>query len=152
MNMTTKITEELIFQNLDFETSDEALEFLASKLYEHDLVVENYIEAILAREEEYPTGLPAKINVAIPHTDSKYVNETSVSVGILNNSVKFKSMENPDNELDVQIIIMLAIKDSSKQLDFLQNVISLIQDEKALEKIIASKEKNTIKNILGKYL
>jgi len=150
--MKTKITEDLIFQDLEFSTSEEVLSYLANKLYEKGLVVENYTDAVLAREIEYPTGLPAKINVAIPHTDSKYVNETSVVVGILNKLVQFKSMENPDNILDIQLVIMLAIKDPNDQIDFLQSVISLIQDERALEKIIYSHDKHIIKTILEEYL
>lgn len=150
--MKTKITEDLIFQDLEFSTSEEVLSYLANKLYEKGLVVENYTDAVLAREIEYPTGLPAKINVAIPHTDSKYVNETSVVVGILNKLVQFKSMENPDNILDIQLVIMLAIKDPNDQIDFLQSVISLIQDERALEKIISSHDKHIIKTILEEYL
>lgn len=150
--MKTMLNENLIFQDLDFSTADEALKYLARELHQQGLVVEDYADAVLAREKEYPTGLPAKINVAIPHTDSKYVNEPSVAVGILNQPVQFKSMENPDNILDVQIIMMLAIKDPSNQIEFLQSVISLIQDESALEDILSSGDKNKIKEILENYL
>ena len=150
--MKTMLNENLIFQDLDFSTADEALEYLAGELHQQGLGVEDYVDAVLAREKEYPTGLPAKINVAIPHTDSKYVNEPSVAVGILNQPVQFKSMENPDNILDVQIIMMLAIKDPNNQIEFLQSVISLIQDESALEDILSSGDKNKIKEILENYL
>ncbi len=48
--------------------------------------------------------------VAIPHTDSKHVNESNVAVGILKNPVKFNSMIDPKDRLDVELVFLLAVK------------------------------------------
>ncbi len=150
--MTMQIKEELIFPNLSFVNSNEVLEYLATKLYEKNLVIEEYIESVLEREGEYPTGLPAKINVAIPHTDNKFVKETAIAVGILDSPVEFNSMENPNKKLKVNLVIMLAIKDSNKQINLLQSVISLIQNDSDVKNIIESSDKANTKNILSKYM
>lgn len=150
--MTVKIKEDLIFQNLIFTCSEEVLQYLATKLYEKDLVVEDYMEAVVEREKIYPTGLPAKVNVAIPHTDSEYVKETSIAIGVLDNPVEFISMEDPNVKLEVSLVIMLAIKDSNNQISLLQNIIALIQNDSDVKEIINSSDKTKIKNVLSKYI
>lgn len=150
--MTVKIKEELIFQNLDFENSKEVLHYLANKLHKKNLVNDEFAEELVKREKSYPTGLPAKINVAIPHTDSDYVKEAAIAVGVLNSPVVFNSMEDPNVKLEVRLVIMLAIKDSSKQIQLLQNIIALIQSEDDISEIINSSDKTKTKNIMNKYI
>lgn len=143
---------ELVFKDLNFENKKEVLSFLGNKLYEHGYVDENYTSAIVQREQEYPTGLPAKVNIAIPHVDSDYVKKTQIAIGILNNEVMFNRMDNPSEELPVQLVIMLAIADSNGHIKMLQKIINFIQDEKSLKKIIESNDIEIVKNILNKNL
>ena len=52
-----------------------------------------YLEAILEREEKYPTGLHIpQIEVAIPHADAEWANVPSLTIGLLEHPVPFKPM------------------------------------------------------------
>lgn len=137
MSVGLEITEECVFRDLDFPDHLKALSFLADSLKKAGYVKEGYKEAILAREKQYPTGLPGgEINMAIPHTDYHLVNRTTVAVGILKNPVLFHSMDNVAHEIPVQVIIMLAIKEPHGQIKMLQNIIGLIRDHELLKSII----------------
>lgn len=150
--MKSEVNEELIYTNLNFKTREEVLNYLSSKLIEKSLVKSSFSEAIIEREKEYPTGLPSKQNVAIPHADSELVNETSIAVGILDSPVTFKSMDDPDKNLSVQLVIMLAIKEPHGQLEMLQKIISFIQNDQLVHDIIKKDNSADVKEILENIL
>lgn len=150
--MKSEVNEELIYTNLNFKTREEVLNYLSSKLIEKSLVKSSFSEAIIEREKEYPTGLPSKQNVAIPHADSELVNETSIAVGILDSPVTFKSMDDPDKNLSVQLVIMLAIKEPHGQLEMLQKIINFIQNDQLVHDIIKKDNSADVKEILENIL
>lgn len=57
---------------------------IAQKLFEKGLVTEEYLDNLIDREENYPTALPLSPidsslpNIAIPHTESQFVNVTRI--------------------------------------------------------------------------
>ena len=118
------LDQNLVMINLEAETQQEALEKLAGRLYETGYVKETYAQAILEREKVFPTGLPTEgYGVAIPHTDVEHVHKPAVALGILQKPVKFNLMGdlNPESQVDVQIMFMLAIKEPHMQLELLQD-------------------------------
>lgn len=128
-----RIEPDWIQLDLQAQTDEEAIRDLALVLYQEGVVKESYIQAVLEREKDFSTGLQIEgIGVAIPHTDSDHVLVQGVGIGILKNPVKFKEMGNPDNEVDVSVMIMLAIREPQQQLDFLQALMSLFQDSSKL--------------------
>lgn len=151
--MRLNLDEKLIFTNLDFETKEDALNFLSGKLLKHQYVKPEYQQAILDREKVYPTGLPSLgVSIAIPHADNNLVNETTIAIGVLKRPVIFYSMESADKELDVQIIMMLAIKEPHGQIEMLQKVVSIIQNENLTKEIAKTTDKNKILTMLEPYL
>lgn len=91
MNLESYYENVLVFRNLEFSNSIEALNFLSSKLYERGYVKKEYQTAIIEREKKYPTGLPSvDIKIAIPHATHTLVNEDAISIGILKNPVEFR--------------------------------------------------------------
>jgi len=150
--METFLREELIFTQLKCKNREEVLNFLSSKLIEQNLVEEEYAKSIVEREEQFPTGLPSAVNVAIPHTDNELVKKTSIAVGVLSEPVEFNSMDKSGEKLDVRLVLMLAIKESHGQIEMLQNIINFIQNEKIIDKLINKKDSKKIKTILKKYL
>lgn len=119
--------------NIEANSDKEVISILANKLEKEGVVKESYIDAVLERELVFSTGLQCEgIGVAIPHTDSEHVLVQGLGIGILKKPVKFKEMGNAENEVDVSIVIMLAIKEPQKQLDFLQALMSLFQDSSKL--------------------
>lgn len=142
----------LVYRDLDFSNKTEVLEFLANKLYEEKFVKDGYREAILKREAEYPTALPAEIKIAIPHCDHTLVNKPAIALGILKNKVDFQAMDDPDVTLGVQIVMMLALNEPHGHIEMLQKIISLIQNADDLKKILKSKSNEDVLYIVNKYL
>jgi galactitol PTS system EIIA component len=142
----------LIYRDLNFSNSSEVLSFLADKLKDEGFAKEGYKEAILKREVEYPTGLPAAIKIAIPHCDHTLVNESAIAMGVLNNTVNFQAMDDPSMTLDVQIVIMLALNEPHGHIEMLQKIITLIQNAEDLKKIIEAKSDEEVLQIVKNYL
>ena len=85
--------ESVILLDVEGETPEEVLKTVASNMANKGLVKQSYINAIIEREKEYPTGLPTPgVSVAIPHTDIEHVNKKSISFAVLKNPVEFYIM------------------------------------------------------------
>lgn len=147
------LDEKLVFTDLEFNKKEDVLNFLSGELVKSNNVKPEFKQAIIDRENIYPTGLPsAGVNIAIPHADSDLVYNTKIAIGILNSEVLFNSMENINKELKVQIIIMLAIKEPHGQIDMLQKIVGIIQNETLTKKLIKIKDKDEVIEILEPYL
>ena len=84
-------------------TREEALAELAKMLMANNYVHASFAQAVLHRENEFPTGLPTNpVGVAIPHTDIEHVISPAIAVSILANPVQFNEMGNPDNQVEHQ--------------------------------------------------
>ena len=94
MSINVVVTKELVFPQVEASTKEEVIYLLADALERQGFVKDTYKDAILAREKEYPTGLPSTSPVvAIPHADNNLVNTTSIAVAALKSPVKFHNME-----------------------------------------------------------
>lgn len=142
----------LIYRDLEFTNKTEVLSHLANKLYEENFVKDGYKQAILDREAEYPTGLPAAIKIAIPHCDHTLVKDSAIAMGVLKNPVDFQAMDDPSVTLDVQIVIMLALNEPHGHIEMLQKIISLIQNTEDLKTIIKSESNEEALEVVKKYL
>lgn len=142
----------LITLKLKAKDREDALRKMSKMLLEQGYVNKDFTKAIIEREKNFPTGLPTKnIGVAIPHTDVEYVNNASIAVGVLDKPVIFQNMGS-DDESEIRIIFMLAIKEPDDQLVMLQKMVSIIQDEDALNEIVNANELevlNIMKGFLG---
>ena len=145
----------LVMLNIEANTQTEALEKLAGRLFEVGYVKETYAKAILEREKVFPTGLPTEgYGVAIPHTDVEHVIKPAIALGILQKPVKFNLMGDvdPNNQVDVQIMFMLAIKEPHMQLKLLQDIMEIIQDSKLLNKMVKAKDVETLIQAAEQYV
>lgn len=143
----------LILKLDNVSTDEEVLSLIADHLHEKGCVKDGYKEAILEREREFPTGLfTGNINVAIPHADVKFVNEASIAVGILKTPVKFCAMDEPENKINVSLVVMLALKEAHGHIEMLQKVVSLIQNQESLKKIISSEDLDIVYETIKEYL
>jgi len=147
--MADKIIDlDLIEMDCDVDTKEEIIDKLSNLLAEKGKVKDSYNQAVLNREKEFPTGLKTKyISFALPHTDPEHVNEAGVAVGILKNRVKFSSMDDASKKIDVSVVVALAVKDKSKQVLVLQNLIAMMQDKAITNKILKSRSKEEVLDI-----
>ncbi|MCR8966998.1 PTS sugar transporter subunit IIA [Streptococcus zalophi] len=147
--------EELIcLQVEEISESSEALKYLSQKLLKSGAVKENFCDAILDREKIFPTGLQFDgYGVAIPHTDSDYVNENKIAVMTLREPVTFTQMATSNQKVNVKLIIMLAIKNPQMQLDMLQKLIVLLQNANLVNQILSyqSHQKQEVVKLLSNY-
>lgn len=149
MEISEFFNKELVITGLDAEHRDDVFEALYSRLYKKGFVKESYLNALKEREKNYPTGLQLKnYNVAIPHTDPEHVIKPAIAVATLKKPVIFKNMANPLEDVEVNIVFMIALNEAHSQVKMLQQLVQLIQNDSLIEKIIWSKGGDEIIKLL----
>ncbi len=134
--MSALFDPKVILLNIEANNADEALILLAKKLLSEGYVKESFIQAILDREAEFSTGLPGfGRGVAIPHADPQHVNASVLAVATLKHPVEFRMMGNHDEKIAVEVMFMLALKESHSHMSVLQSLMDVIQNESLLTQI-----------------
>ncbi|WP_035100302.1 PTS sugar transporter subunit IIA [Aneurinibacillus terranovensis] len=147
------INENFVILNMEEKTVEGVLSLMAATLFESGYVKDTFKDALLAREEIYPTGLPASCcGVAIPHTDEHHVINPAICIGTIKNPVSFKMMGSPDVSVNVQLVFVLAIKGASNQLNLLQKLMGIFSDESLLSAFKEATSKQQILEHLQKIL
>ncbi|MGC9101293.1 MAG: PTS sugar transporter subunit IIA [Caldisericum sp.] len=145
--------KDLIFLKENFSNREDLLRFLAEKLLERGLVKDSFVDAVLKREEEHPTGIYlGEVNVAIPHTDIEYTNFSSVAVMTLLNPVIFRRMDDPNSEIQVYIVFMLAIKDPNEYVNFLGTLASKFSNNDFIKRISSETKKENVFEYLNEII
>ncbi|MDV4149949.1 PTS sugar transporter subunit IIA [Clostridium sp. AL.422] len=130
------LRKDLIRLNVDAKTSEDALRTMAQVFVDLGIAKSTYPQAIIEREDKYPTALPAAaFDIAIPHTFAEHVNEPAMGICVLKKPVEFKQMGSPDITLYPQILFMLAVTDPKDQISILRKIMMLIQNSDVLKKI-----------------
>lgn len=147
------VNEDLILVGAEAKSRDEILARLAQLLKEKGYVKESYFPALLEREAVFPTGLPTQVTgVAIPHTDNSHVLHPAIAVATLAKPVTFQAMDNPANGIDVEIVIMLAVKNPGAQLQMLQKIMSILQSPEILTGLKEAKDVQEVKDVVLNHL
>ncbi|EHI69128.1 PTS sugar transporter subunit IIA [Streptococcus ictaluri] len=139
--------EELVFLQVEKNKDQtEVLRTLAKALFDKGFVKEGFSQAVIEREKSFPTGLQFEgYGIAIPHTDSYYVNQTQLAVMTLKEPVYFTQMATQEEKGAVRIVIMLAIKEAHGQLDMLQKLIGLCQDSDLVQEMLSFQQDDSQK-------
>src|ERR1035437_9385608 len=67
-------------------------------------------EALIAREKEYPTGLPTEIPLAIPHAYPEYIIKSGVGLALLDPPVTFRQMGGEEDQwLSVKLVVLMVV-------------------------------------------
>ncbi|MGO2083246.1 PTS sugar transporter subunit IIA [Vagococcus sp.] len=129
--MKELLHEDTVFVS-DDQSQEEVFKNIGNQLYERGLVTADFVQNILIREREYPTGLdltpvnPKLKNIAIPHTESKYVKTTRIVPVKLIHPVKFHNMINPEEVLSVSFLFMILNENGSEQSGLLAEIMDFI--------------------------
>jgi PTS system galactitol-specific IIA component len=130
----------LIVLEAEARSAEEAITLLAGRLEAAGRVRPSYGPAVIERERTMPTGLPlGAINAAIPHTDREHVIAPAVALAVLRAPVAFASMDDPETALPVRVVFALAITDKNGQIALLQAIMTFLQDQGALERLLAAR-------------
>lgn len=145
--------EELILKIKGKQTDKEVLTYMAQHLQDKGLAKDSYSKAITDREAQFPTGLyTGNINIAIPHADTEHVEKAAICVGVLEEPISFRAMDDPGKEIEIKLVIMLALKEAHGHIEMLQKVVELIKDQEALNKVIRSSDLSIIYQIISEKL
>lgn len=141
----------LIVIGLDADENKDVLKKLGSVVVKAGYAKESYVDALIVREEEYPTGLDVDgIGVAIPHTSVDHVNKVGIAIATLNSPVTFVQMGTDDETVAVHLVFMLAVVDPNAHIDQLQRIVEIIQDKAVLESLRKAKDPEEIIHIIKK--
>jgi PTS system galactitol-specific IIA component len=129
---------------------------LTDLLVKNGCVKSEYADVVISREKQYPTGIPAAgLSVAIPHGFADdCVLDPSVAVATLARPVMFGNMFNPDEELAVGMVFLIALssKDKNELARDLEKVMSIFPDGDLLSRLRAAKSGSEFAEIMGNRL
>lgn len=120
-----------------FSNSSELFKYASDILSEEGYVTNNYYEALVKRESEFPTGIETEVNFALAHAELENVIKSTFMVFVLDEPVVFNNMVNPTEKLDVNVVILLVLKEKSEHLDFLTKVMSIFQKGKEVKEMLS---------------
>lgn len=136
---------ELCWIGATVEDAEEAMSLMARGLREQGRVAGSFEAAVIAREARSPTGLPlARRKAAIPHADVEHVITPAVALCTLARPVAFSEMGNPDGQIPVELIVMLALKDHESMQEELVRLVGLLQDPDAVDRICAAPDADAL--------
>lgn len=144
---------ELILRNVVAENAEDAIRQVGQKFLNAGFVRDTYIDAVVAREVTYPTGLQlAEIAVAMPHTDPQHVNRPGVCIAQLAKPVTFEHMGEPGTKVDAEIIFMMAIENPDEQVELLQKILSVFQQPEVVAAFRAAESEDKLFEVAQKFI
>lgn len=150
MNATRLLHPDFVRTGVVASSATDLLRSMAEELRERGTVKDSFADALLAREEKFPTGLPtAPIGVAIPHTDVEHVNESFVSVARLDRPVAFHQMGANEQTVEVSLVVMLALADSAAQLPMLQSLIGMFSDAATMNALVEAEGSRELHDVFA---
>lgn len=151
MGYTSMFDERLIFLDVEGEELKELFEEIAKRLQEQGFVNEQYVEGLLAREQDFPTGLITQyLNIGLPHSEPAYVEKPFIAIVRLKNEVKMKQMGD-SQEMQVKNLFFLGIKEPKEQVGLLQSLMALFMDEGFVKAFIGTQEVQAIYQLVTQY-
>ena len=135
-----KVREELVLLDVEGGTRDEVLYQIAKVIMDKGIAKETFYDALLQRENDYPTGLPiGEINIAIPHTYPEHINEIAITIATLKKPVLFRNMGDKDEEIPISVILCLTMKKLDDNVKLLPSLMGFFADEDNLRQLLACK-------------
>ncbi|WP_164217759.1 PTS sugar transporter subunit IIA [Virgibacillus sp. YIM 98842] len=145
--------KELIFIE-DAKDQNEIFNRIGKILYEKGIVNDKFIDALIEREKNYPTGLDLKPvsvdlpNAAIPHTETEYCHRKHVVFVKLEKPVLFKNMIAPDQELEVTYLFFIINNEKDSQTNILSELMGFLTAAENVNKLEKLQNKDEIYRFL----
>lgn len=145
--------EELIAIGVEAENYEDAIRQVGKLLFDNGYVKDTYVDAVVAREADFPTGLILDgIQIAMPHTAGVHVNTPAVCVAKLAKPVTFSHMGDPDTKVAAELLFMMAIKNPDEQIETLQAVMGVFTNKEAIAALKAADTKEALFETAQKYI
>lgn len=144
-----ELNPSLILTNVNAKDSADVMQQVGGAVIKEGYAKESYIEALINREKEFPTGLDVDgFGVAIPHTDVSHVLKEGITIARLEKPVTFVQMGTDDETVEVRLVFMLSVVDPNAHIDQLQRILEIIQDTAVLDKLLSVTNKEQIIEII----
>lgn len=144
------VSEDIIRCSMQAEDAATVIKKLGIILKEAGYVNESYVQSVLDREKNFPTGIAlAGAAIAIPHASPQgNVAKDGIAIAKLAKKVEFHSMENPDETVQANMAFLLAVKTPDKHLDVLNALFTAFQNEKVVKELMKADTPQKIYQIL----
>ena len=150
-SLTDLLKEELIQQVDSVSNWQEAVRLAAQPLLAHGYIEESYIQAMIASINETGPYIVLAPKVAVPHASpDSGVHQLGISLLQVKEPVDFS--EDDDDDKKVQLIFVLAAVDSTAHLRALQELALILDDEEAIDSLIAASDPREILAIIDKII
>lgn len=150
---TSLFTPELVF--FDFEASDRVDFFtkMSQILMDKGYVKESWLDAIMTREKNYPTGLAFEhISVALPHVDPEHLIKPYIAVIKPKEPVVFEGMAGIGGDIPAELIVNLGLLAHAEgQVAVLQALMGVFMEEDTVADIRAQTTPEGMVDTMKKY-
>lgn len=150
-SLTDLLKEELIQQVDSVSNWQDAVGLAAQPLLANGYIEESYIQAMIASINETGPYIVLAPKVAVPHASPDAgVHQLGISLLQVKEPVDFS--EDDDDDKKVQLIFVLAAVDSTAHLRALQELALILDDEAAIDSLIAASDPREILAIIDKII
>lgn len=140
-----------ILIDAEFTNGSEVIKELGGRVLKKGLISAEFIDSVLAREVEFPTGLEMAIPIAIPHIGENCY-KSFLSLAVLKSNVLFKSMDGSGKQLPVKLVFLFGITNPEDQVVILKKFIFAFRNKVNAEKILQEKNPDKVINLLNSIL
>lgn len=134
------MTHLFIRTGISFADRTAVLTHIGDEMLKQGVVHETYPAALLAREENYPTGIMLeKQAVAIPHCEAIHAKSPAIYLIRTETPILFQQADD-DNAVAVSLIIALIVENPTEQLILLRCLFGKLQQTEVIETLIALPE------------
>ncbi|MDR1677262.1 MAG: PTS sugar transporter subunit IIA [Deltaproteobacteria bacterium] len=131
--ISENLTPDLVKVGLEVSSQEELLQTMGHILIQGGYCHPTFIEALIKREAESPTGLDLNgFGLAIPHTVPEHVIKSGLAFASLKNPIRFTLMGTDDEFIEVKLICVLAIDNANAHMDRLEALLGLLRDKQTL--------------------
>ena len=127
---------EFYFIEAEANSDKEAIKLCADVLHKNGCVLDDFYNSCIERESTYPTGLTDYCPVALPHTSKDHVLKEAICVLRLKNPVKFHSMEDINQEIDVKIVINMALLDDAEHIQIISRIVNNLKQPSFVDNLL----------------
>ena len=148
-----KILESCVDLHLAADNKEDVIRTLAGKLVAQGFADETYIAKVVEREREYPTGLIfPKIIIALPHGSPEHVEASAIAVGRCIKKPEFANMEDFSQKINVDMVVVLAVKNPDRHLVILNNLIELFTSDENCKILLESDSSERVRQLFSDCL
>lgn len=117
--------------------SHAAIQLAGDALHAAGITDAGFTERCLKREEQYPTGLPTAVPVAIPHCDASGTDRSGICFVRLEHPVAFGRADLFDGHVETDMIFALALAKNNQHVQILRALFALFRSPEEQQRLRA---------------